>query len=112
MIGVPYRFGGAEPSAGFDCSGLVYYAFRQAGHPVPRTSREQFKMARKISLDEAVAGDLLFFQDQEKLSHVGLYLGDARFVHAPSSGRRVTIASLDAPYYRRELIAVGRILAD
>jgi len=110
MVGVQYRYGGAHPSEGFDCSGLVYYTYTSNGHAVPRTSREQFNAARGIPLAQAAEGDLVFFQDQEKLSHVGIYLGDGRFVHAPSSGGTVSVASIDTPYYQRHLIAVGRLL--
>ncbi|TFH40276.1 MAG: NlpC/P60 family protein, partial [Lysobacterales bacterium] len=80
MVGVQYRYGGANPREGFDCSGLVYYSYTLNGHAVPRTSRAQFDAALKIPLAQAAEGDLLFFQDQEKLSHVGIYLGDGRFV--------------------------------
>jgi cell wall-associated NlpC family hydrolase len=110
MVGVQYRYGGADPDEGFDCSGLVYYAYASNGHIVPRTSRAQFDAARKIPLADAAEGDLLFFQDQDNLSHVGLYLGDGRFVHAPSSGDTVRVARVDTPYYRRNLVAVGRLL--
>lgn len=110
MVGVQYRYGGADPGEGFDCSGLVYYAYASNGHVVPRTSQAQFEAAHEIALAEALEGDLLFFQDQEKLSHVGIYLGDGRFVHAPSSGDTVRVASIDAPYYRRHLVGVGRLL--
>jgi cell wall-associated NlpC family hydrolase len=110
MIGVRYKYGGADPREGFDCSGLVYYSYVSNGLAVPRTSQEQFGAARKIPLEDALAGDLLFFQDQERLSHVGIYLGDGRFVHAPSSGDTVRIAHIDAPYYQRHLVAVGRLL--
>lgn len=110
MVGVPYRYGGAHPDEGFDCSGLVYYAYTTSGHPVPRTSQEQFDVAHKIALAEAAEGDLVFFRDQEKLSHVGIYLGDGRFVHAPSSGGSVHVADIHAPYYQRHLVAVGRLL--
>jgi cell wall-associated NlpC family hydrolase len=110
MIGVPYRYGGADPRRGFDCSGLVYYTYTAKGLAVPRTSQAQFNAARKIPLDRASQGDLVFFQDQEKLSHVGIYLGDGLFVHAPSSGGTVTVATLDTPYYQRHLVAVGRLL--
>ena len=112
MVGVPYRYGGSDPATGFDCSGLVYYTFVQNGIPVPRTSQEQFRAAKKIALGAARAGDIVFFQDQEKLSHVGIYLGDGLFVHAPASGRNVSVASLDLPYYQRNLVAVGRLLPD
>lgn len=110
MVGVPYRYGGADPDGGFDCSGLVYYAYTTNGQAVPRTSRLQFDAARKIELQEATEGDLLFFSDQESLSHVGIYLGGGRFIHAPSTGGRVRVEDVDAPYYRQHLVAVGRLL--
>jgi cell wall-associated NlpC family hydrolase len=110
MIGVPYRYGGADPRDGFDCSGLVYYAYMRHAQPVPRTSREQYEAADKIPIEQAAAGDLLFFQDQADLSHVGIYLGDGRFVHAPSSGHTVSIAKMDSPYYRQHLVAVGSLI--
>ena len=111
MVGARYRYGGDNPNEGFDCSGLVYYAYTQAGFRVPRTSREQFRAAHKIALDEAGPGDLMFFQDQAKLSHVAIYLGDRQFVHAPANGQRVTVASIDSPYYQQHLVAVGRLVA-
>ena len=110
MVGTPYRYGGADPSTGFDCSGLVYYSFTSNGHIVPRTSQAQYGAARIIPLAEAAEGDLLFFRDQEKLSHVGIYLGDGEFVHAPSTGDSVRVARIDSPYYQLHLIAVGRLL--
>lgn len=110
MVGVPYRYGGAHPNEGFDCSGLVYYTYTSNGHAVPRTSREQFNAARGIPLAQAAEGDLVFFRDQDKLSHVGIYLGGGQFVHAPSSGGTVSVANIDAPYYQRHLVAVGRLL--
>jgi cell wall-associated NlpC family hydrolase len=110
MVGTRYRYGGADPRDGFDCSGLVYYTYASNGLAVPRTSRDQFDAARKIALAEAAEGDLVFFQDQEKLSHVGIYLGDGRFVHAPSSGGVVSVANIDAPYYQRYLVGVGRLI--
>jgi murein DD-endopeptidase len=112
MVGTRYRFGGTDPAEGFDCSGLVYYAYAQAGYAVPRTSQEMFRTARKIAVGEADPGDLMFFQDQTKLSHVGIYLGDGMFVHAPATGREVAVASLDSPYYQQHLVAVGRLLPD
>jgi cell wall-associated NlpC family hydrolase len=110
MVGTRYRFGGTDPAQGFDCSGLVFYAYSQAGYEVPRTSQEQFRAARKIALGEANAGDLMFFQDQSKLSHVAIYLGDGMFVHAPASGQNVAVASVDTPYYQQHLVAIGRLL--
>ena len=109
MVGTPYRYGGSSPETGFDCSGLVFYSYAQSGAKVPRTSLDQFRAAHKISLADAHPGDIVFFQDQEKLSHVGIYLGNGQFVHAPSSGKRVALASIDVPYYQEQLIAVGRL---
>jgi cell wall-associated NlpC family hydrolase len=110
MVGTRYLYGGSDPLEGFDCSGLVYYSYSQAGYRVPRTSQELFRAARKISVGDADPGDLMFFQDQAKLSHVGIYLGDGLFVHAPATGRNVAVSSLDQPYYRQHLVAVGRLL--
>lgn len=112
MVGTRYRYGGTDPLEGFDCSGLVYYAYEQAGYRVPRTSQELFRAARKISLGDADPGDLMFFQDQTKLSHVGIYLGDGLFVHAPATGQNVAVGSLESPYYQEHLVAVGRLLPD
>lgn len=110
MLGIPYRYGGSDPREGFDCSGLVHYTYAQAGHTVPRTSLEQYRAARKISLHEAAAGDLMFFQDQAKLSHVGIYVGDGLFVHAPAAGRIVSVSSIDSAYYQSHLVGVGRLI--
>ncbi len=112
LVGIPYRYGGQSPDAGFDCSGLVYFTYRQAGVDVPRVSADQFKISRKISYKDIRDGDLVFFQDQSKLSHVGIYVGDGMFIHAPSSGKSVSLADMSAPYYQRHLIAVGRLLPD
>jgi cell wall-associated NlpC family hydrolase len=111
QLGVRYHYGGANPSAGFDCSGLVFYSYRQAGLHVPRTSQAQYTAAQKIALADARPGDVLFFRDQTKLSHVGIYLGQRRFVHAPSSGRSVSVGRLDSPYYREHFVAVGRLVS-
>jgi cell wall-associated NlpC family hydrolase len=112
MVGTRYHYGGNDPLEGFDCSGLVYYAYGQAGYQVPRTSQALFRAARKIAVGDADPGDLMFFQDQTKLSHVGIYLGDGFFVHAPASGQNVAVGSLESPYYQEHLVAVGRLLPD
>ena len=110
MVGARYRLGGADPVEGFDSSGLAFYAYNQAGYRIPRAPEDQFRAAHKIALADADAGDLVFFQDQARLSHVGIYIGNGLFVHAPESGERVTVARLDAPYYQEQLVAVGRLL--
>jgi cell wall-associated NlpC family hydrolase len=106
MLGVPYLYGGESPQ-GFDCSGLVQFAYRRAGLNVPRTAREQLKATREIAVGAAAAGDLLFFESPQN-SHVGIYLGGGRFVHAPASKRNVSIGSLDDPYYKSHFLRAGR----
>lgn len=108
MIGVPYRYGGISPRHGFDCSGLVYYAYRRAGYNIPRTTAGQYDESRRVSSDDLEAGDILFFQIGGEPSHVGLYIGHGRFIHAPSHGERVSYASLHNDYWRTRLVKVGR----
>ena len=108
QVGSAYRYGGASP-AGFDCSGLVQYSYREAGMRVPRTTGQLWQSAGTVAYDDLRVGDLLFFRFDGKMSHVGIYIGDEQFVHAPSSGKTVSIDSLDADYYRRALIRGGRL---
>ena len=107
QVGIPYRYGGSSPS-GFDCSGLVHYSYAAAGINVPRTTAGQWAELTPVSNRDLRTGDLLFFNIAGKMSHVGVYLGDGRFVHAPSSGRTVSIESLGSDYYRKALIRAGR----
>jgi cell wall-associated NlpC family hydrolase len=108
LLGTPYRYGGTSPR-GFDCSGLVYYAYRQAGVSVPRTTQAQRRHAKPVELAGIQPGDLLFFKHGFRgVSHVGIYTGNQHFIHAPSSGKQVTYASLDNPYWENRLIAAGR----
>jgi cell wall-associated NlpC family hydrolase len=108
MLGTPYRYGGRGPG-GFDCSGLVYYAYQQAGIEVPRTAKNQKKAARRINRQSLSRGDLLFFNVSWKSGHVGIYVGDDRFVHAPSSGKRVSIARLDEGYFASRVDRAARL---
>ncbi|HDP90301.1 MAG TPA: NlpC/P60 family protein [Thioalkalivibrio sp.] len=107
MIGKPYRYGGNTPGRGFDCSGLVEYSHRVAGIHVPRTTAQQQSAARPVALRDLQPGDLLFFRIEGKTGHVGIYLGDGRFVHAPSGGKSVGVASLDHVYWKPRLIGAG-----
>jgi len=109
MIGKPYHYGGASPDKGFDCSGLVFYAFQHAGIKVPRTSHTQFVDAFPVNPHALRQGDLLFFSISGKISHVGIYIGNNTFIHAPSSGKAVSYASLSNPYWRDHLIKAGRL---
>ena len=111
LLGTPYRYGGRSPREGFDCSGLVQYTHRQAGIDVPRTARAQYNASKPVSRRRLRPGDLVFFRiDGRRISHVGIYLGDGRFIHAPSSGHRVTTARLDDPYWRRHYSGAGRFV--
>lgn len=109
MLGKPYRYGGATP-AGFDCSGLVLYSYRQAGVSVPHSTEQLRKKTRLVRAAELKRGDLLFFdQEGKKSSHVAIYLGDGTFVHAPSSGKSVRADRLDNPYWKKHLSERRRI---
>jgi cell wall-associated NlpC family hydrolase len=101
MVGRPYRYGGFTP-AGFDCSGLVHYSFGRAGMKLPRDTPGLRRVGDELDRDDLAKGDLIFFdQEGKKASHVGIYLGDGRFVHAPSTGGRVRIDRIDSPYWRK-----------
>jgi cell wall-associated NlpC family hydrolase len=109
-IGAPYRYGGAGPDA-FDCSGLVTYAHREVGIAVPRTAAQQFAAATPVARKDLRPGDLVFFRlDSRNVSHVGIYAGDDRFVHAPQRGGQVRMASLDEEHFRRSFAGAGRLL--
>ncbi|HWH48749.1 MAG TPA: C40 family peptidase [Burkholderiales bacterium] len=109
MIGKPYRYSGDTP-AGFDCSGLVRYSFGRAGVALPRATPAQRKATTLISARSLRPGDLLFFdQEGKKASHVGIYLGDGRFVHAPSTGGRVRTDSLDADFWKKHFVEARRV---
>ena len=108
QVGVPYRYGGNSTS-GFDCSGLVQYSYARAGKTVPRTTGQLWSATTPVSHTELQPGDLLFFSIEGKMSHVGIYVGDRQFVHAPSSGRTVTVASMDSPFYSAALLRTARV---
>lgn len=107
QVGVSYHYGGSTTD-GFDCSGLVQYAYANAGKRIPRTTGEQWQQLSPVDEQCIRVGDLLFFKIEGKVSHVGMYLGDRRFVHAPSSGRHVSVENLDAAFYRRAFVAAVR----
>jgi cell wall-associated NlpC family hydrolase len=109
LIGSPYRYGGAGPDA-FDCSGLVNYVHRQLGYATPRTAAQQYALARPVPRADLQPGDLVFFRlNGSAVSHVGVYLGQARFVHAPQSGDRVREASIDDEFFRDRYAGAGRL---
>jgi len=107
QLGVPYRYGGQSPT-GFDCSGLIHYAYLRAGKSVPRTTGQLWNSTANVSRSEMRVGDLLFFSIDGKMQHVGMYIGEGQFVHAPSSGKVVSVGSLSSSYYQRALLRAGR----
>ncbi|MFT5426712.1 MAG: murein DD-endopeptidase [Gammaproteobacteria bacterium] len=109
VLGTAYRYGGADPS-GFDCSGLVEYSHLHAGIRVPRTSLAQYDAAQSVPRSALKPGDVIFFNlDQKKTSHVGIYAGKGRFIHAPSTGKYVSFANLSEPYWKERIVKTGRL---
>jgi cell wall-associated NlpC family hydrolase len=112
LIGIPYRYGGNTPQGGFDCSGLVDYVFRDAaGIALPRTSTQMSELGnRKLAIDTLQSGDLVFFESAGRVSHVGIYVGQRRFVDAPNSGGTVRLDSLDGAWWREHFAYGKRVL--
>ena len=112
LVGTPYRYGGNTPEGGFDCSGLVAYVFRDVlDLRLPRSSRElAVVQGPPIAPDRLESADLVFFGTQQAVSHVGIYVGEGRFVHAPSSGGTVRLDALDGAYWRDHYSGARRVL--
>lgn len=112
LIGTPYRYGGSDPGEGLDCSGLVRHVFRQAvGSELPRTAVEISRLGIPIHPDELQPGDLVFYNTlRQAFSHVGIYLGENRFVHAPASGGQVRIEHMDGRYWKSRFNGARRLM--
>ena len=114
LVGTPYRYGGNTPDGGFDCSGLIGYVYRDAaGISLPRSTRELSAMrSPNVRRDALQSGDLVFFATSggRGVSHAGIYVGDGRFVHAPSSSGTVRLDSLDNSYWQRAYLDAKRVL--
>jgi cell wall-associated NlpC family hydrolase len=110
-VGTPYVRGGSSPDTGFDCSGLVTHVFRQAwGVDLPRSTRQQRWAGRPVRLAELRAGDLVFYNTRGRpYSHVGIYLGEGRFIHAPKPGASVRIESTSTRYWRARFNGARRL---
>ena len=110
-LGLDYRYGGNSPVTGFDCSGLVAHVYREAwGIKLPHNTLAQSESGVAVSLSELQAGDLVFYDTLKRpYSHVGIYLGDGRFVHAPKSGARVRVESLQSAYWAQRFSGARRI---
>jgi len=106
-----YRWGGSTPKTGFDCSGLTRYAFKSVNIHLPRTAAAQYKHTKRISLSKMQAGDLIFFHTRRtraRVNHVGIYVGNGQFIHAPRKGKRISVAKL-SKYWRRKAVGAGRV---
>ena len=109
QMGVPYKFGGNSPKEGFDCSGLASYSYRLNGISIPRSTSDQFKSGQHIDRNQLSAGDLLFFRTMgQSVSHVGIYIDNDTFIHAPNSRKNVQIDSLDNTYYKKRYLGARR----
>lgn len=111
-IGIPYRHASNYPSRGFDCSGFVYYLLLRLGVTAPRTASGMFKIGKPVGRTELRPGDLVFFRttSRERVTHVGIYIGDGKFVHASSGAGRVTISPLTHGYYASRYAGARRII--
>ncbi|MGZ9713439.1 C40 family peptidase [Glaciimonas sp. GNP009] len=111
LIGINYKYGGNTPQTGLDCSGLVRYVFKEAlGINLPRTSAELSKEGEKVDQDDLKPGDLVFYNTLKRsFSHVGIYLGDNKFIHAPRTGSSVRVESMDIAYWKNRFNGARRI---
>ncbi|MBD5538637.1 MAG: C40 family peptidase [Desulfovibrio sp.] len=112
QMGKKYRSGGASPQKGFDCSGLIWWAYRQHGVAVPRITTEQAKTGHAVSKARPRPGDIVVFRtgNSPRGLHTGIYAGGGSFIHSPRNGERVRMESLDIPYWKSKLIAVRRVV--
>lgn len=112
LVGTPYRYGGNTPDGGFDCSGLVNYVYHDSvSLSLPRTSQALAGyQGPKIKPERLAAGDLVFFGSSGRVTHVGIYVGEGRFVHAPSTGGTVRLDHLDGSYWRDHYTGAKRVL--
>ena len=106
-VGVPYRWGGSSPANGFDCSGLVSWAYARLGVQLPHSSYALYDLGRRVRSSRLKPGDLLFFFG---LGHVGMYIGHGRMVHAPRAGKLVEVVKLRGSYYGGQLVGARRIV--
>lgn len=111
LVGTPYLYGGNTPETGFDCSGLVGFVYRDVlARPLPRTTSELARVGPDVPVLRMAPGDLVVFAPGGAVSHVGIYVGEGRFVHAPSTGGTVRLDRIDGPYWRQHFAGARRLL--
>ena len=112
LIGIRYKWGGTTPASGLDCSGLVQFVFQQVtGVTLPRSARDLSRIGEVVALSDLKPGDLVFFNTRRfAFSHVGIYVGDNRFIHAPRRGRDVEIATIDQSYWQKHFNGARRLI--
>lgn len=111
QINKKYRWGGFSPRTGFDCSGLMQYAYKASRIYLPRTAAAQYRHTKRIAMKHLQQGDLIFFHTRRtraKVNHVGIYLGGGKFIHAPRRGKLVSISELKG-YWRKKAVGAGRV---
>ena len=112
LVGIDYRYGGDSPERGLDCSGLIRYVFQQVtGVTLPRTARELSRLGKDVRTGDLAPGDLVFFNTRRNaFSHVGIYVGNDRFIHAPSRGGEVGVATLSNGYWQKRYNGARRLV--
>lgn len=111
QINKKYRWGGTNPYSGFDCSGLIQYAYKASSVHLPRTTAEQYKHTKRVSMKNLKVGDLIFFKTRRsraRVNHAGIYLGGNKFIHAPRRGKLVSVTDLNS-YWRKKVVGAGRV---
>ena len=111
MLNKEYRPGEEEPASGFDCSGLSQFVYSEAGVSIPRTSRAQYFGSRRLTINEIEPADLVFFSTNGAgPSHVGIFIGDGKFIHSPAAGKKVQVSSMDNSYWQKNFFRAGTYL--
>jgi cell wall-associated NlpC family hydrolase len=112
QLGAHYTWGGTTPAGGFDCSGFVYWAYNQVGHPLPRVMTDQYAAGRHVRVEELVPGDVLFYQNTYTagLSHNGIYVGDGKFIHAADESTGVVVTPVHTAYWEQHFAGAIRVL--
>jgi cell wall-associated NlpC family hydrolase len=110
-LGTRYKYGGSNPREGFDCSGLMTYVYKNgAGIKIPRTAAQQQNKSRTVRYAEIQPGDMLFFKTSSKSNHVGIYIGNRQFIHAPNRRSKVKITTMDNSYWHSKFVKFGTFL--